>query len=485
MKTTGKGSEPVRVDLKDGNEETWFEYVYTESLTFIHRQYVTRNQNHRSTIFVHVTNATDANNIQKVFWDVQNPVFLFFFFPSPLLYQWATILNFSRFFFFGFLFFFFARFVCLTVFLLWVMFFGEILNLSNNFNLSVTSEILPINPHKQIHQTPKTKSCENFPFTEPFVKKNQTIIKMDYDISLLENNSSSLTTTSSSSQHAEEAVRYCHLSKNDASQVLWENKHTKKKKIDAIKDVTKKVEKNFLDKISLYNIISTGLFASFPSLTNSYFLFRLNNLRIVTHIYYTTLCLVITICSCGYVIQDFVRFEVSKKRRRRRGGERRIIIKQTITITIIFKKKKKKCKEKRKVPARLVLSRTVVDLLFGLLCFIMIEVVSSDSPAAVWCHWLAALFTFFFLLSEAYFVGICWDIWLTLSNPFRKPASDSYQIHVISILVVLALAIFSELINAFQFREDVEVNFYFYFFVLFYFMSSLSPFFFFLRGNYI
>ncbi|ETO28701.1 hypothetical protein RFI_08428 [Reticulomyxa filosa] len=82
---------------------------------------------------------------------------------------------------------------------------------------------------------------------------------------------------------------------------------------------------------------------------------------------------------------------------------------------------------------------------------------SSDYPNHMWCSWLGAFFTFCFLLSEAYFAGICWEILLTLTNPFRKPASDTYRIHVLSIGSVLVVTTLSRSLGAFEWRDDVQI----------------------------
>eukprot|EP01084_Bolivina_argentea_P057769 105531_1 len=48
--------------------------VTVKAAKFIQRQYEKRNLNPYKRIFVHITTATNQENIQKVFWDVQNIV---------------------------------------------------------------------------------------------------------------------------------------------------------------------------------------------------------------------------------------------------------------------------------------------------------------------------------------------------------------------------------------------------------------------------
>ena len=59
-------------DIQKDNE--FFEYCYDKSIIFIQDQYVNRNKNMGKLVFVHVTTATNRDNIEKVFWDVQNMI---------------------------------------------------------------------------------------------------------------------------------------------------------------------------------------------------------------------------------------------------------------------------------------------------------------------------------------------------------------------------------------------------------------------------
>ena len=59
-------------DIQKDNE--FFEFCYEQSIQFIQDQYVHRNKNPHKLVFVHVTTATNRDNIEKVFWDVQNMI---------------------------------------------------------------------------------------------------------------------------------------------------------------------------------------------------------------------------------------------------------------------------------------------------------------------------------------------------------------------------------------------------------------------------
>merc|ERR1712154_229220 len=55
-------------------DEEYFEVCYDNAKKFIQRQYVKKNKNPHKLVFVHVTTATNRDNVEKVFWDVQNMI---------------------------------------------------------------------------------------------------------------------------------------------------------------------------------------------------------------------------------------------------------------------------------------------------------------------------------------------------------------------------------------------------------------------------
>ena len=62
-------------NLNDENEDNQlFEKCYKANLDFITEIYLSYNQNKGKRIFVHVTDATDRDQIERVFWDVQDIV---------------------------------------------------------------------------------------------------------------------------------------------------------------------------------------------------------------------------------------------------------------------------------------------------------------------------------------------------------------------------------------------------------------------------
>ena len=53
-------------------DKTYFDKCHEAALEFIRKQYDRMNQNPNKKIFVHVVTSTDKENIERVFWDVQN-----------------------------------------------------------------------------------------------------------------------------------------------------------------------------------------------------------------------------------------------------------------------------------------------------------------------------------------------------------------------------------------------------------------------------
>eukprot|EP00484_Ammonia_sp_Unknown_P019325 CAMPEP_0197038034 /NCGR_PEP_ID=MMETSP1384-20130603/15085_1 /TAXON_ID=29189 /ORGANISM="Ammonia sp." /LENGTH=402 /DNA_ID=CAMNT_0042468427 /DNA_START=15 /DNA_END=1223 /DNA_ORIENTATION=- len=59
-------------DIQSDNEH--FDFCCRQCIAFIRQQYKVRNKNLNKLVFIHVTTATNRDNIEKVFWDVQNMV---------------------------------------------------------------------------------------------------------------------------------------------------------------------------------------------------------------------------------------------------------------------------------------------------------------------------------------------------------------------------------------------------------------------------
>jgi len=63
-------------EFKDENERNqWFQTCYNESIEFITKEFLDQNQNEKITsIYTHITTATDQNNIEIVFNDVRSSI---------------------------------------------------------------------------------------------------------------------------------------------------------------------------------------------------------------------------------------------------------------------------------------------------------------------------------------------------------------------------------------------------------------------------
>ena len=75
------------------------------------------------------------------------------------------------------------------------------------------------------------------------------------------------------------------------------------------------------------------------------------------------------------------------------------------------------------------------------------------------CHWQAAIFLFSLYMATVYYALICWELYLTLKNPFRAPTSGSFIFHIIitsfCVMVVSSLAI----AKRFEYRDEFKVCF--------------------------
>ena len=110
----------------------------------------------------------------------------------------------------------------------------------------------------------------------------------------------------------------------------------------------------------------------------------------------------------------------------------------------------------RKPPAGLMLSKTFSDLLFSVLFFLMVIQGGEDDSVRLQggeCQFYGPIFLLVFITAQFYFTAMCWDLYRTLRNPFRKPSADSIKIHIsvwiIGAILVGIVAIF----DVFEFRS--------------------------------
>ena len=118
-----------------------------------------------------------------------------------------------------------------------------------------------------------------------------------------------------------------------------------------------------------------------------------------------------------------------------------------------------KHKEKRKVPGKLMMSRMLIDVIWALCFFYMVLDINCDDIKTHpdLCRPLGTIFVFLFLLSLMYYSGLCWDMYFTLMNPFRKAMSDSWQLHLFSIIVSLSISLTVTFDNGYRYRKDYQI----------------------------
>lgn len=113
----------------------------------------------------------------------------------------------------------------------------------------------------------------------------------------------------------------------------------------------------------------------------------------------------------------------------------------------------------RASPSKLMLCRTLSDQCQALifLCTARSHEDSlSVSPTSTSCHTLAAVFTICYIISGLYYVIICFDLYFTLKNPFRRPVSNTNWIHVVVLVIACVVTIPIAVLKSFTFREDLQ-----------------------------
>ena len=123
-------------------------------------------------------------------------------------------------------------------------------------------------------------------------------------------------------------------------------------------------------------------------------------------------------------------------------------------------------RQRRASPSKLMLGRTISDQCQALVFLCTVKSPprsflnsarddSVDPPTG--CHVLGGVFTICYMVSMLYYLIFCWDLYLTLKNPFWKSVSNSNWIHI---AVIIGAAILTSLPLAFDqhfvFREDLQ-----------------------------
>ena len=156
-------------------------------------------------------------------------------------------------------------------------------------------------------------------------------------------------------------------------------------------------------------------------------------------------------------------------------------------------------KDYRKAPAGMMVSKTFSDLIFSFIFFLMLLTVhrkqedsslgdcTPDNSATDSCKVYGPIFSCVFITAQGYFISICWDLYRTLSNPFRPPASDSIKLHISVWLVAGIMVLSLTQFNIYRYRQAYGIcytcntgsSFSYYNLLLFYiplFISNASGF---------
>eukprot|EP01083_Nonionella_stella_P316555 1148453_1 len=113
-------------------------------------------------------------------------------------------------------------------------------------------------------------------------------------------------------------------------------------------------------------------------------------------------------------------------------------------------------KKSRRTPSKLMLGRMISNYCQLLVFMLTAEYGVTYCSDAITCDILGALFTIFLLISASYYTVICFDLYFTLKNPFRQPASNSMWIHFFVLCFACLITIPIGSAQAFEYREDFQ-----------------------------
>ena len=128
-------------------------------------------------------------------------------------------------------------------------------------------------------------------------------------------------------------------------------------------------------------------------------------------------------------------------------------------------------KKTRKHPASLLVSRTIIDGLFiGSLLWLSNvsdnNINSDESIQKNICLRLLPLVIFFFVLSQFYFIGMCYDLFITLTKPLQSQNYTLNKIHsycfILSSIFAILVYIFEKftITESFNFKSGADLCFF-------------------------
>lgn len=129
----------------------------------------------------------------------------------------------------------------------------------------------------------------------------------------------------------------------------------------------------------------------------------------------------------------------------------------------------------RQHPAPLMFARTIADAGF-IFTFLILSIIAdtaiivnanTDNTTAILhlqtiCNRFGTLAILFFSASQFYFIGMCYDLYITLTYPLRSTTSTAIKIHVIVWCLAIVFAVIGLFVEqvSFDYIEDNELCFF-------------------------
>eukprot|EP01084_Bolivina_argentea_P308482 533441_1 len=116
-------------------------------------------------------------------------------------------------------------------------------------------------------------------------------------------------------------------------------------------------------------------------------------------------------------------------------------------------------KKSRHIPSRLMVVRAIFNYIAIMIVLITVnyqEIISNDM---FMCEFQGALFLFSLYVATIYYALICWELYLTLNNPFRAPSSGSILFHTIALSICFFVVFGVAISDNFKYRNTFKICF--------------------------
>eukprot|EP01084_Bolivina_argentea_P051506 94760_1 len=118
-------------------------------------------------------------------------------------------------------------------------------------------------------------------------------------------------------------------------------------------------------------------------------------------------------------------------------------------------------KKVRYIPSRLMISRAIFNYIA--IFVVLITVKYQRNIEHQWtCEAQGAFFLFSLYMASIYYALICWELYLTLKNPFRTPTSGSILFHLCAILICFSIVLLVAIFKKYQYRCGFQICFLYY-----------------------